>query len=52
MNEKNINDHDHDKYIATQEFNKSTADNVIARFPQAKLATKTDIADFCKKDIF
>ena len=32
--EKKITDHDHDKYITTQEFNKLTADNFDARLAQ------------------
>ena len=38
--EKKISDYDHDKYITTPEFNKLTAENVPARFTQAKLASK------------
>ena len=47
--EKKTTDHDHTKYITTQEFNKLTSDNFAARLPQAKLATKFDIAYFVKK---
>ena len=48
--EKKIIDHDHCKYIATQEFNKLTADNVAAkRLAQVNLVTKPDIADFVKE---
>ena len=32
--EKKITDHDHDKYITTPEFNKSTAENFPARLAQ------------------
>ena len=39
-------DHDHDKYITTQEFNKSTSENFSGRLAQANLASKTDIANF------
>ena len=35
--EKKILDHDHDKYIISQEFNNSTADNFAARLAQEKL---------------
>ena len=42
-------DHKHDKYITTEEFNKLTADNFAARIKEAKLVTKTDIADFPQK---
>ena len=41
-----VTDHDHDNYITTQEFNKLTRDNFTARFAQANLASKNDIADF------
>ena len=33
---------DHSKYIITQEFNKLTADNFVARLKQADLVNKTD----------
>ena len=33
--EKKITDHDHEKYITTQEFNKLTVDNLAARFKKA-----------------
>ena len=36
--ENEINDHDHAKYITTQEFNKLTADNFTARLKQAKFS--------------
>ena len=38
-------DYDHDKYITTQEFNKSTSENFIARLEQAHLASKIGIAN-------
>ena len=50
--EKKILDHDHSKYITTQEFNKLTADNFAARLEIAKLATKNDIAGFVKEADF
>ena len=40
--EKNVTDHDHDKYITTSEFNKRTTENFKARLAQANLVTKTD----------
>ena len=43
---------DHDKYITTQEVNKLTADNFTKRFKQADLSSKTDVADFIKKNQF
>ena len=47
-----ITDHDHDKYITTQEFNKLTTDNVAARLKQEDLTSKNDIADFVKNTDF
>ena len=46
---KSTTDHDHDKCIATQEFNKLTSENFTARLKQANLASKSDIANFIKK---
>ena len=40
--ENKLNNHNHDKYMNTQEFNKLAADVFIARLPQADLVTKTD----------
>ena len=42
-------DHDHDKYINTEEVNKFTSENFTARLAQANLASKSDIANFIKK---
>ena len=39
---KKLTNHDHDKYIGTQEFNKLAADVFNVRLSQAKLITKTD----------
>ena len=50
--ENKINNHDHDKYITTQEFNKLTSDNFTARLKQANLARKTDLANFVNKTDF
>ena len=50
--EKKIFDHDHGKYITTQEFNKLTAVDFAARLAKVKLATKADIADIVKKTDF
>ena len=53
--EKKITDHNHDVYIATQEFNKLTSENFAARLKQANLASKTgisDVTDFVKKRDF
>ena len=46
---KIVTDHDHDKHITTQEFNKLTSENVTAWLAQAKLARKINIANFIKK---
>ena len=43
-------DHDHDKYITTQELNKLTFENFAARLTQTYLASKNDSANFIKKD--
>ena len=40
--ENEVSDRDHDKYIATSEFNKLTAETFTARLAQGNLATKTD----------
>ena len=40
--EKELNNHNHDKYIDTSEFNKLATDVFNARLPQANLITKTD----------
>ena len=51
--ENKINtDHDHDKYITTQEFNKLTLECFTARLKQSNLASKGDIANFVKKTNF
>ena len=39
------------KYITTQEFNRLSADNFIARLKQGNLASKNDIANFIKRQI-
>ena len=52
---KKITDHNHDKYINTQEFNKLTSKNLATRLAQASIASKTDIpdiTDFVKKSDF
>ena len=40
--ENKLNNHNHDKYIDTSEFNKLAADICNARLVQANLITKTD----------
>ena len=47
--EKKTLNHNLDKYITTQEFNKLTKESFAARLKEAKLATKDDIGDFVKK---
>ena len=42
-------DHDHDKYITTQEFHKSTSENSTARLAQVILVSKSDVANFVKE---
>ena len=49
--EKKVLDHNHDKYITTQDFNKSMSENFAARLAQAKLVSKDNIADFVKENI-
>ena len=43
-----MTDHDHDKYITTQELNKLTLENFSTNLAQAKLASKSDIAYLVK----
>ena len=47
-----MNNHIHDKYINTQEFNELMTNSFIGRLAPAKLATKADFADFVKKTDF
>ena len=47
-----ITDHNHNKYIITQEFHKLTTDNFPARLARVNLAIKNDIAYFIKKHKF
>ena len=42
-------DHNHDKYINTQDFNKLTSESFNARLAKSDLASKRDIANFVKK---
>ena len=44
-------DHDHDKYITTQKFNKLTSENFTARFKQGNLASKNYTDIFVKKSL-
>ena len=50
--EKKINDHNHDKYVTTPEFNKFTAEIFNLTLKRANLASKSDIANFVKKTDF
>ena len=50
--EKKITDHDHNKYITTQEFDKLPSENFAARLAQTNLARKRDLANFVKKTDF
>ena len=43
---KATTDHDHDKYITKQVFNKLTSETFTSRRKQANLASKNDIANF------
>ena len=47
--EKKVNDHNHDKYITTPEFNTLAARVFNARLAQANLITKTDFDTRLKK---
>ena len=53
--ESKINNHNHEKYITTLEFNKSTTQNFKARLPQENLVAKTDfdakLQDISKRNI-
>ena len=44
-------DHDHNKYI-TKEFDKLTSENLTARLKQVNLASKRDVANFVKNEVF
>ena len=50
--EKEITDHNHDKYNATPEFNKLTSENFAERLKQANLAGKSDNGIFVNKTDF
>ena len=52
ISHKEILNHGHDKYITTQEFNKSTSENFAARLKQANISTKADMDDFVEKTDF
>ena len=46
--ENELNNHNHDKHIDTQEFNKLAADVFNARLKQANFVTKTDFGINCR----
>ena len=48
IEDKITTDHDHDKYITTQEFNNLTSESFTARLKQANLASKNYISNFVK----
>ena len=50
--EKKKIDHDHEKYVTTQEANKLTAENFAARLKQTNLKSKSNISDFLNKVYF
>ena len=47
--EGKINNHNHDKYITTPEFNRLTTENLKARLAQTNLISKTDLNTEFKK---
>ena len=49
---KKTTGHKHEKYIATPEFNKLTAENFAPRLAEANLTTISDIANFVNKTDF
>ena len=50
-NETEKKDHDHTKYINTQEFDKLTSENFVSRLVQEYLKSKNNTANSLKKDI-
>ena len=46
--EKQISDHEHDKYLTTPEFNNLNEENFAARLEQVSLASKNNIAALYK----
>ena len=48
--EKKSTDHNHDKYIATPEFDKLTSESFAARLKQANITSKNDIANLVNKN--
>ena len=50
--ENKINDHNHDNFITTPEFNTFTADIFDLRLKRSNLACKSDISNFVNKTDF
>ena len=54
--ENKLNNHNHDKYVTTPEFNTLAADAFNARLPRSNLVTKADfdakLSSFCQKNYF
>ena len=50
--EKKINDHNHDNFITTPEFNTFTADIFDLKLKRSNLAIKSDISNFVNKTDF
>ena len=50
--EKQISDHEHDKYLTTPEFDNLNEENFAARLEQVNLASKNNIAALYKKTDF
>ena len=48
---KKTADHSHDEYISAPEFNKYTGEISDLRLKRANLASKSDIANFLKRQI-
>ena len=48
---KKITDHDHAKYLTTQEFNKLTSENFASRLAQKNLVSK-NVVNFIKETDF
>ena len=49
MLKKKIDDHNHDKYIATSKFNKLTVETFNLRLKQKSWVSKIDISNFVKQ---
>ena len=50
--EKKINDHNHDNFITTPEFNTFTVDIFDLKLKRSNLAIKSDISNFVNKTDF